>query len=64
MTFTLKIELGNTAMQTGADVAEAVRGVADRLDGLYGYHRLEECAKDGYKVRDINGNTVGEWEIS
>jgi hypothetical protein len=30
--FTLKIKLGNDAMQTGADVAEALREVADYVE--------------------------------
>jgi len=60
--FTLKIKLGNEAMQTPADVAEALRDVAGRVGALgesvwphdYGY---------GF-VKDLNGNKVGEWEIA
>jgi len=49
--FTLSIELGNAAMQTGRDVADLLRRVADRLD---------DGLPDGPRpVRDLNGNTVG-----
>jgi hypothetical protein len=58
MTFTLGIRLGNDAMQTPHDVAAVLRKVADRLDvqaGLLGAVREESS------IRDLNGNTVGEW---
>lgn len=57
-TFVLRIELGNDAMKTGEDVAEALRGVAENIsvpsdleDGDYG------------DVRDFNGNRVGSYEV-
>lgn len=53
--FTLTIELGNDAMQTKYDVAEALREIADRLD--------QQLTEWGYAermtLRDDNGNTVG-----
>jgi hypothetical protein len=52
--FTLSIELGNEAMQTGEDVARALREVAKKLDG----------GDDSGRIRDENGNTVGEWDLS
>jgi hypothetical protein len=51
--FTLNIELGNEAMQTGEDVARALRAVAKKLDG----------GADSGRVQDENGNTVGEWDL-
>ena len=49
--FALKISLGNEAMQTGEDVARALRKVADKLDR----------GEDRGRVVDDNGNAVGEW---
>jgi len=48
--FTLSIELGNVAMASAEMVADALRAVADRV-----------TAQDAGIIRDINGNTVGEW---
>jgi hypothetical protein len=53
--FQLQIKLGNEAMQTASDVADALRRVAERLDER-GFD-----APTGI-VRDINGNLVGAWE--
>ena len=53
MEFTLEITLGNAVMQTSDDVAEALGGVADSL--LAG-------VQSG-TIRDINGNTVGSWNL-
>ena len=53
MEFTLTIQLGNAAMQTSEDVAEALARVADSL--LAG-------VQSG-TIRDINGNTVGSWNL-
>lgn len=51
--FTITIETGNDAMQTSADVADALREVADKLD----------AGRDGGLVRDANGNTVGRFDF-
>ncbi len=48
--FTLSIELGNVAMASAEMVSDALRAVADRV-----------TAQDAGIIRDINGNTVGEW---
>jgi hypothetical protein len=48
--FTLTIELGNAAMQTSDDIAEALRETADNV------------AIDAHgTIRDTNGNKVGLW---
>lgn len=53
MKFTLEIELGNDAMQTSDDVAEALANVTNSLlDGL-----------TSGAIRDANGNTVGKWNL-
>jgi hypothetical protein len=61
MKFTLQIWIGNDAMQTSQDVADALRKVAKRLeDG----ETLEQLAcRTGDSVRDLNGNTVGWFKV-
>ena len=54
--FTLRIELGNEAMQTPEDVGDALWAVANRLN--YGMDR-----RSG-EILDYNGNKVGEWEFT
>ena len=56
MTFTLKIKLGNDAMRTGSHIAGALRAVTANL--FRPLHR-----GDSGIIRDINGNTVGEWKV-
>jgi DUF917 family protein len=58
MTFTLTIELGNDAMQDAQDVADALRAAADYIEQSGGFDHI-----DAGKVRDVNGNTVGEWAV-
>ena len=58
MTFRLKIELGNDAMQNGHDIATALRTVIAQLD-LYG-----DVTAISSNIRDLNGNTVGDWKVS
>lgn len=58
MTFTLTIELGNDAMQDGGDVAAAMRGIARRIEDNGLLNRV-----DGGRVMDLNGNSVGSWEV-
>lgn len=53
--FTLTLKLGNAAMQTPEDIAEALRVVASRLDGA-GIYASEI-------IMDLNGERVGRWEI-
>jgi len=62
MKFTLSIDLGNAAMQTGDDVARALTEVAHTLTAFHGDHRLPE-AMAGLSIRDLNGNRVGAWEV-
>lgn len=50
--FNLHIELGNDAMQSGLDVAGALRKVADKIE-----HDLEASGV----ITDANGNTVGSY---
>lgn len=53
MKFTLTIESDNAAMRKAEHVVSALREVAQRVrDG-----------SDSGRIRDINGNTVGEFEL-
>lgn len=57
MEFTLTIMLGNEAMQTGVEIADALRKVADHVQNVgYGTSDIEG------KIRDENGNTVGSYQ--
>ena len=53
-TFKLEIRLGNDAMQTHDDIANALEEVATKV---------HNGCTHGY-VRDINGNTVGDFSVS
>lgn len=55
--FTLEIELGNDAMRSDEDIARALKGVAEKVeyDGI--------ISKLPKRIRDINGNTVGHYEV-
>ena len=60
MTFKLTIRFGNDAMLDGADLAQALRLIANTLEP-----RTEEGLPGcDSKVRDRNGNTVGSWKIT
>lgn len=57
--FALRIEMGNEAMQTPQDIANALREAADKLD------RLDpEITFSKGSIHDLNGNKVGKWEAS
>jgi len=66
MKFTLEIELGNDAMQTAEDIAHALQDVAKGLMtyGIGGRSRYPITKVDGRKIMDVNGNSVGKWEVS
>ena len=51
--FKLTIKLGNAAMQSNEDVADALRETSAKLEA-------NPRATRG-TIRDRNGNTVGEW---
>ena len=54
--FTLRIKMGNDAMQTPEDVAASLRDIANRLDwGMY---------RRSGEILDYDGNKVGEWEFT
>lgn len=52
--FTLTILLGNDAMQTAEDVAEALERTA---------HQLRHLQHGDYGIFDLNGNKAGSWAM-
>ena len=59
MKFTLTIELGNDAMQTRADIEEALRKLGQNLRHMSDPPEID----DEGGILDINGNNVGAWSI-
>jgi len=59
--FVLKIALGNDAMRTKGDVVRALDNVQEQMKKEYStIHGMKnECRK----IIDVNGNTVGNWEV-
>lgn len=57
MEMRVEIQLGNVAMDSPRHVAEALRGVADRLEDGDVFPSENHPAH----IRDENGNTVGEF---
>ena len=60
-TFTLNLRLGNDAMQTPEDIAEALRRAAGWLED-YGHDNVENGGSQ--TLIDQNGNHVGSWVVS
>lgn len=56
-TFKIKIEMGNDAMQTPRELAQALREVAAEIEGI----DLRETKSR--RISDDNGNTVGKWSF-
>ena len=59
--FILKINLGNDAMQTPADIGEALIKIGEEL--IYGTSPDYEFDHDKIIIQDLNGNTVGSWQV-
>lgn len=57
MKFKLEIELGNEEMQDVFHISEALEGVICDLP------ETETLEPTRGSIMDINGNTVGHWEI-
>jgi hypothetical protein len=53
--FTISLDLGNDAMQTPYNVADALNDLGDRL-------RTYPGLDNGY-IRDENGNTIGSFQF-
>jgi len=59
LTFTVEIALGNDAMQAMYDVQQALN---ENLLGNRGMWSPLEAGEHG-AIKDVNGNTVGRWEV-
>lgn len=59
MKFTIEIELGNDAMRRYSHIKSALRELARGPELGNNGPRVG----DGSNIRDVNGNTVGKWEI-
>lgn len=57
--FHMSVKLANEAMRTPDDVACALRGIADRLEG-----DANALAEVHAPVFDANGNRVGAWAFA
>ena len=57
MKFSVEIDLGNDAMRSELDLADALARIAKQIKFYSACH----IATDG-KVKDVNGNTVGRWK--
>jgi hypothetical protein len=53
MEFTLRIKSDNAAMQTAEDVVDALKTIISKI----------RTGRDGGKVMDANGNSVGTWDL-
>lgn len=64
MKLTLTIETGNDAMQTGDDLAKALKAVSKTVANIFeGGEPMGDFAVSPMTIRDDNGNRVGSWEI-
>lgn len=60
--FVLEIELGNEAMQTWSDIADALRYIADSIPfSELGVRNVAPRNTEQGAVWDGNGNRVGRW---
>lgn len=64
MEFTLKIKLGNDAIQTAGDLSFLVSRAAESIATYYeGETEGLQHSYHPQPIRDINGNFVGNWEV-
>jgi hypothetical protein len=60
--FILKIELGNDTMQDYRDISRALKEVSEKLKNS-DLTRVQYLKMEPVKIRDINGNTVGFYQV-
>ena len=58
----VNIELGNDAMKTAEDLAQAVEYIANRIRAAYDSAPIQAICNG--RVKDDNGNRVGTWGIN
>lgn len=61
MNFSVNIQLGNEAMETGDDVARALRKIASDVSE---HGVIADADEVRVGIRDENGNTVGYWKVA
>jgi hypothetical protein len=59
--FILKINLGNDAMRSIPDITQSLKNVCTVMSGTDNIEDLELYGK--VKIHDINGNSVGFFEV-
>jgi hypothetical protein len=60
--FNLTIRLGNDAMRTPADIARALREIAESIGDSD--TPVSELGPYESTIHDANGNYVGTWEVA
>ena len=56
--FILEIDLGNAGMRSPVHIRDALRAISDKI-------RYDDELDDlTQKIRDINGNVVGKYEVT
>lgn len=53
----VRIEIGNEGVQTGADVAEILRRAASNVEA---FNNITSVSGTLVRLKDVNGNSVGE----
>jgi hypothetical protein len=61
MRFTLEIKMDNAAFQDDpmGELSQTIKEVAEILP-----NSSENIRRCSGKIKDVNGNTVGEWEVA
>jgi len=69
MKLQIEISLDNAAMSDSWKVSQVVREVADTLESAVSWTQNDDESYSAVptgknKVRDLNGNSVGHWEVT
>ena len=65
MKFIIEIELGNDAVQTYEHIVALLSSTIRRIEAGAGLmNAVLPKDGDGGKIRDLNGNAVGKWEVT
>jgi hypothetical protein len=68
MKFALTIELGNATMQTGEDIAGALKTAAEIVEGCTVYTEQDNGSFSllpfEHKIIDSDGSIVGKWALA
>lgn len=61
--FTVQLKLDNEAMRDSAEVARILRLIAQQVSDYAGDTPLDVIPSIHKNLMDINGNTIGSWDI-